>query len=928
MKSIEGKIKVFISSKTGDRAGDLKYRIARKAVKEILDSTNLFSVYSFEDEGASVRTAEEHYTRGLESSDVCIFLIDNKDGVPLGVQKELETVSKHKIPVLYYFCDKYKKAKTQVQLDLEQAYYPKHYTVTSFENFIEVCPGDLIKDVLDTFKVTGKNEAISSLARGNVLQDEEDSEKIEVSKSKDTESILFIAKKTSKNVECRNYFSELLLRNTNYDFSDKTLDIDYYSAKFLRTMFEGLSIDDFNMNLFLEELEKVLPPIFYKVIEKRWASTQNYYLGKYDNSLSLLNEAYSIAIENKENIPVWLIQDILIDIRNREDKIFDTKNMRIEKNFGQEELDKIEEKYHNPVLDKYEKDLLNWIENERQKNEIRPYNSWSSYGDISFVTDFIADFYFQAMVFGSYTQLARVYLLVQKLSYQMSRATGYWPSSLMMIKTTLVNLDYKKTKQIIRDFSQILSTINDDDAREIYDFTSNIHLSEDNFAARLIAMSEVGYYLNDRDFDQRWNELKDDISNWITEKNSMVSMERLVFDCVKRINERIDDNYIVNLALSVIDSEKKRYHDSALDLLTKRYINYKEITQENSNKLIDVILKYANNLINPSDANKTEKIKIILMMVNTMDDEHLELMESVINSKWPAFYQNEYLFERNRDKKSEENLLIDFTNDIEKRNESQGMNGVYSLFATRPSLSAINVIEASDVIPEKSVLNQLFNTVSSAILSENQIATDKIDAYSLAIYLVRRYSFLVKENQEIVEKIMNNNNFDRAREMTFNKVDNSVLILGNLLLLEAIGKNKYMEIIEVVTTLNEPGSIIDACKLIKIFLNGHAEKAIKPMLVTLFVQCTLIWKNFENIDVRWHNTVLQLELFKNKKHQKVLGESLYLTAKNDNGIVKSQIIHSLQNISQVNPHLGKKLSELAKNDANFVIRKIVEMKKG
>ena len=123
------------------------------------------------------------------------------------------------------------------------------------------------------------------------------------------------------------------------------------------------------MNLFLEELEKVLPPIFYKVIEKRWASTQNYYLGKYDNSLSLLNEAYSIAIENKENIPVWLIQDILIDIRNREDKIFDTKNMRIEKNFGQEELDKIEEKYHNPVLDKYEKDLLNWIENERQKNK-------------------------------------------------------------------------------------------------------------------------------------------------------------------------------------------------------------------------------------------------------------------------------------------------------------------------------------------------------------------------------------------------------------------------------------------------------------------------------------------------------------------------------------------------------------------------------
>lgn len=54
--------------------------------------------------------------------------MDNKDGVSDGVKSELNTVDKHKIPALYYFCNKNKKEKTKVQLDLECAHLPKHIT--------------------------------------------------------------------------------------------------------------------------------------------------------------------------------------------------------------------------------------------------------------------------------------------------------------------------------------------------------------------------------------------------------------------------------------------------------------------------------------------------------------------------------------------------------------------------------------------------------------------------------------------------------------------------------------------------------------------------------------------------------------------------------------------------------------------------------
>ena len=105
MRDINERIKVFISSKIGVSHTDEKYTIARKAVKEILESTGFFTVYTFEDMGASIMSAEKHYERALIDSDVCIFLIDNKDGVPSGVQIELELADKYKKQTLYYFCN-------------------------------------------------------------------------------------------------------------------------------------------------------------------------------------------------------------------------------------------------------------------------------------------------------------------------------------------------------------------------------------------------------------------------------------------------------------------------------------------------------------------------------------------------------------------------------------------------------------------------------------------------------------------------------------------------------------------------------------------------------------------------------------------------------------------------------------------------------
>lgn len=84
------RIKVFISS----ICGEARYDRIRKDLKEAIENTGLAQVYLFEGEQASTISAGDHYLFALEDSDVCIFLIDNKDGVTPGVQAEIDKVKK------------------------------------------------------------------------------------------------------------------------------------------------------------------------------------------------------------------------------------------------------------------------------------------------------------------------------------------------------------------------------------------------------------------------------------------------------------------------------------------------------------------------------------------------------------------------------------------------------------------------------------------------------------------------------------------------------------------------------------------------------------------------------------------------------------------------------------------------------------------
>lgn len=95
-----------------------RYNNIRSKLKDMIEGTLLANVYLFEDEQASTVSAGNHYLFALQDSDVCIFLIDNLDGVPPGVQAEIDHVKKQNIQALYYFCNEKSVEKAPLEQSL------------------------------------------------------------------------------------------------------------------------------------------------------------------------------------------------------------------------------------------------------------------------------------------------------------------------------------------------------------------------------------------------------------------------------------------------------------------------------------------------------------------------------------------------------------------------------------------------------------------------------------------------------------------------------------------------------------------------------------------------------------------------------------------------------------------------------------------
>ena len=259
----------------------------------------------FEEKPASTLSAGSHYTWALEDSDVCIFLIDNYDGIPEGVQVEIDTVKKYGIKALYYFCSETSKEKTPLELSLMGAKFSKSRTVEKFDELSSNSAQALINDIVDIYHYY----CIGKLNEYGFNDDTE----IQGISLKGTENLTIptMPKTILKNVDkCKSYILEQVTGQTHHSWPnepEKTSEID-------ESVFSNIDVLSLKIGLLL----------LYTAMGKETYSEILEIIPYLGNDLATTNSVINLIVEylytNKsvllpKNIEIIILQNVLYWLR-------------------------------------------------------------------------------------------------------------------------------------------------------------------------------------------------------------------------------------------------------------------------------------------------------------------------------------------------------------------------------------------------------------------------------------------------------------------------------------------------------------------------------------------------------------------------------------------------------------------------------------
>lgn len=894
------KIKVFISSICGEK----KYDEIRARLKELIESTKLADVYLFEGTEASTLTAEQHYLLDLETSDVCIFLIDNADGVRPGVQREVDLAKKHNIKSLYYFCDEHSKEMTAVQKGLMGAQYAKSKVVHSFEELTSHGAQGLIDDITLVYKY---------YCKGYIEVDSSFTDNLDI--EQETQDTSLIVKKSiiSKTDKCKEYFYNIFSRS--YKKEQQTCEFDSWCVQFLPILFESASIKSFNLSMFMDELKNHQPEELFSVVNIRWKAIQYYFNGNLEKCVEELKNALEIA--KKNNLSEWFIKDILIDLRNENYEFLETKNKFALEDSSQKELNESSRGIYYPLMDRMKGELYEKYVEETFKEKIQSPHTVSLGYNIN-QTDIISNCFIVAMFNGSLTYLLLLHKQIRTLAFWMSEKFNDWNFQKLLLKETIFECPYKEIASLYRTAPDILVKLNHDDALEIFEYCNNHPIAQKRFKSKLHALSVVGYYLNDEKFNIVSTETIDNIIMWLNEENPTLSIGDSIFKCLKDIGHRLMPETIVDICCLLMDKGFSRFYSDMFKLITSK-IDISKISVEKATTLIEHV-----SLLLDADNIDLPYLDSLLISLRKQSVSLTQDLDIKICEKLPNFYNNNYKLETT-DKHEDDVVFVEkYITQIKNHNEEQGKGGVYHGYANFPHDIIRSIMLNKISLFLDNLRDDAFVASCETLLRDNQNIRTKCDALDLIMFFLRKDSTISKRNSVYVEKIKDGFNLVSSySDVLFDgNVSKVSLIFSYNLFLTYFDNSSYIKLLEVLPYIqNNISDQIQICNTIFNYLENDETIVIEEKLEAIFLQIILTWINSKNVDVRWHCTKILFSLARNEQLNNVISCQLISLINNDNVYIKN-LIQNLIVKSNIDEKTKQYISLKCETDANYVVRKV------
>lgn len=908
------KIKVFISSKCDRAEEPPKYDPIRAELKESIEKTGLAEVYTFEGEEASTLSAGAHYTFALEDSDVCIFLIDNADGIPDGVKAEIDVVQRNNIKALYYFCDENQKEKTPLEKSLMGANFAKSKTVHTFNDLSKNGATALLSDIVRIYHYYCQGKISLSETEFESTKD------IDIT-SVSTHQNMSFPKSVLKNIDKT---TDYILRSiTGISFSRfpddpiQTSELDDWGVQFLPIMFEGKTIKEFNVSMFLECLKSMQDKEIFNVVSLRWQAIQSYFNGKIDDSVKHLSDALKIAKDTKQ--PSWIIKDILIDLRNQHWVLCEQKNTYIESE-AQKELDDSQDELYYPVIDRCNESLQEkYIQGLYKHKTESPYTV-SLGGNLNEFGKLLASTFIVAMYNGSLTHILMLFDKAKEFLFYLSSRYDDWSFRRDLLKYAIRGGKEKEVVGIQNTFPEVLSKLSDADAEKIMDFCSIHPITHKRIRQQLLGFATVGYYLNDEKFRFYESSMLKIIYAWIDDKDKNISIGESVFKNLLNVSHRLSQDVLAEICCKFVEKHLSRWYMDMFKLISKR-IDINKMREENAKNLITSIIDVLQN-----DCELVKRTPFFLCVIRNQNRELTNELDKTVETYLPEFYNNNYRLETTENKASDYPVFLNkYLEIVKNNNETQGKNGRYFGRGTREIATIKSILLDGDQQYEDSLLDSIILAVSQTLLESKESLSTKMDAVALLCCIIEKYPKSYERNKDIYRNILENESqiiADDSFPFSSN-IDNIALTISLKILFSAMGIDVHADLLELFPYLKDNiATTISVTSFIANYLELSSNVAFQKSIETTILHYAFAWIHTDYVDIRWNSTRILLALLRNADNREIINRHIVSLIERDNVYIKNLILQHILHVPGITKESYEYIIETCKHDANYVTRMV------
>lgn len=900
---IEHKLRVFISSKCGG-----KYTVARKSLQKLLEVTGLVETYVFETDPASSEDTQSAYLEYVDGSNLCIFLIDNEDGVPPAVLSEEKRAKDKHLRLLYLFCDENKKEPTPMQEEVRANLSQKYLVVHEFSDIVSKAFDSVMQDVVAVYK---KKEELFSTEKSEV---EPISATALNTETYSLPAASFLKYPHVARVLTNNILPANPLKKENEETSLERLLSEHLQTVIFQKPFDKTIIDSICSEVLKENNGEIC-----EVLQLRYQAQKCYYLTKYDECLSLLQQAVSSAIE-KQSIPTWIVNDIAIDIRHVQGRIDERNSTITFENPGQKLIDTSGEPVFYPYLDRQVENMQEEIAKKYYSQlSISPYTT--NYGGLDQIFSPLANAFCIAEIHGSIvqTEITRDRLI----SIYSMLCTLYEDHDLLVeyIKYLISNRDLKKLDAVIRTYNQSIDILNSQDIDAIVVRINNMPDPVHQMMSKYLLTSRLGYYMSDTAYSAVYSELIEYAMRWAQDDKRVYNTNTYIFDFFRQNTHRIDGKDIVAFICEVFHQGLKRFYMDCFKVLGS--MDFEKLAQEDQSKIKQILL----------DVTSTENEQLfdqyyssaVIRFCKTTEVSYEDL-EALIAEKYPKFYKHTFMLEMSaqRDQDLSEYIKT-YLEEARSRNQTQGMNGAYSGYAYESLDVVYNIISAEKITLSTEILNSIIEAGLETLSSEKQT----IQAKRAAVNLLQLAYFRSREQKELWNEIGNQMTanaatFSIGNEMVFfSKDTNYILSFQYRLFIHSSFKPGSEVLLDQLysTDSSEAYTIVQFLKIITDFLYCTKDQLMDEALVSAFLYYSIFMSQHKERDVKYHAAICLIALtnFANTRRLALIHLSQIM-----NSGLQAAKIAILTRLGQIQIDKDdlylKQIINKGKSDSNYLVR--------